>query len=473
MKYEVVIGLEVHAELSTKTKAFCACENRFGAEVNTLVCPICAAMPGTLPLLNEEVVVSAVKMGKATGCSINLVSSHDRKNYFYPDLTKAYQITQQVVPICENGEVRFLVDGESRTVRLRRIHIEEDTAKLLHESGFAGTLIDLNRCGVPLIEIVTQPDLRTPDEAHAFLETVRSILVELGISSGKMQEGCIRCDVNVSVRPEGQQELGTRIEMKNISTFSGARKAITFESNRQIAILEGGGILSQETRRWDEGLGESILMRTKEDAMDYRYFPEPDLPPVVITQAFADAVTTPELAHQRMLRYCGMGLPAFDAGLLAETPERSVYFEKCLQSGLPVKSIANWICGDFIRLLAENDQSFADTTVSPERLTALVAVVESKEISVTAGKTVLEQLFASNETPAGIVERLGLAQVSDSAALESVVDGVLAANAQSVEAYRGGKTNALGFLVGQCMKASGGKANPGVLTKLLKQRLDS
>ncbi len=473
MEWEIVCGLEIHVELATETKAYCSCKNSFGAPVNTQACEICTSMPGVLPVLNEKVVEFAVRVGKAIGCSINLVSHHDRKNYFYSDLPRGYQITQQATPICEWGTVNCQLGGRSFPVRVRRIHIEEDTGKLLHESGFSGTLIDFNRCGVPLIEIVTEPDFRSSEEAYVFLETMKGILVELGVSDGKMQEGSIRCDVNVSVRPSAQSEYGTRIEMKNVSTFSGAKRAIDYEAQRQIKALEAGEKLYQETRRWDDALGVNTIMRTKENANDYRYFPEADLPPIVITQEYVEAIQIPELAYQRLQRYSkDYGLSEFDAGLLSER-SRSEYFEKAIKAGGQPKALANWINGELFKLLSDNERDFSTIALTPQSLCELLGLVQNGTISNTAAKQVLENMYQTGKPAMTIVNELGLAQLSDEDALSAVVDEILALNQPSVEAYKAGKSNALGFLVGQCMKASKGKGNPAILNKLLKEKLDA
>lgn len=477
MNYETVIGLEIHAELNTETKIYCSCKNVFGAEVNTVCCPICTGMPGTLPTLNEKVVEKAVRMGCALHCKINRVSKQDRKNYFYPDLPKAYQISQYDVPLCENGYVEILSEGKIKRIGITRIHIEEDAGKLLHGDSFSGSLVDFNRCGVPLIEIVTEPDLRSAEEAKIFLETIRQILIALDVSDGKMQEGSIRCDVNVSVRPEGSTEFGTRCEMKNVNSFNGAAHAIEYEAKRQIEILENGGVVEQQTRRWDDAKGMSFLMRTKEDAQDYRYFPEPDLRTIVLDEGYVENIiaTLPELPNKRQFRYMqDYALPEFDAGLLSQNKEKAEFFEKCIElGGVQPKVIANWLTGDVTRILNEKGIDLCESKLTPEKLVALLKLIDKNTISNTAGKTVLEEIFETGEEPQQIVEKKGLAQVSDAAELEKLIDEVLANNEKSVADYRGGKTNALGYLVGQCMRASKGKANPQVIRELLKNKLDA
>jgi len=475
MNYEVVVGLEVHAELSTDTKVYCSCKSAFGGEVNTLCCPVCTGMPGALPVLNKKVVEYAAKMGLATGCRINQVSKQDRKNYFYPDLPKAYQISQFDMPLCEGGRIDFYHDGKKKTVRLTRIHIEEDAGKLLHEESFKGTLVDFNRCGVPLIEIVSEPDIRSASEAKDYLEAVRMLLATLDICDCRMQEGSIRCDINVSVRPEGQKEYGTRVEMKNVNTFSGAVRAIEYESKRQIEVLEAGGTIDQETRRWDDAKGVNVLLRSKEDAHDYRYFPEPDLLPIVIDDKWLDEIknSIPELPVAKYERYRGLGIPEFEAWLLVDSAEKAAFFEACARiGGISLKTAANWITGDLTALLNEKGIAAGDSPVSPKALCEILAMVEKNEISLNAGKRVLAEMFETGGSPLEIVDKLSLRQVSDEAELIKLVREVLAENEKSVADYKNGKSNALGYLVGQCMRRSKGKGNPQVLNKLLKAELD-
>lgn len=476
MEYEIVVGLEVHAELSTQSKIYCSCKNEFGAEVNTECCPVCTGLPGALPVLNEKVVESAVRMGYALGCTINPVSKQDRKNYFYPDLPKAYQISQFDIPLCEHGYVDVLVDGAEKRIGVTRIHIEEDAGKLLHGDSFSGTLVDFNRCGVPLIEIVSEPDMRSAAEAKAYMETLRDILLALDVSDCKMQEGSMRADVNVSVRPKGSTEFGTRVEMKNVNSFNAAAHAIEYESARQIEVLENGGTIEQETRRWDDTQGKNFVMRSKEDAQDYRYFPEPDLGVIVLDEDYLASLkeSIPELPNRRRVRYMNdYGLPEFDAGLLALDPTRTAFFEAALAvGGAAPKALANWLIGDVARLLAEKDQVLSETPLTPEALVKLTALIEKGVISNTAGKAVLDELFTNGGDPEAIVQAKGLAQVSDTAALEAIVKDVLAQNEKSVADYKKGKTNAAGYLVGQCMRASKGKANPQVVRELLEKALN-
>ncbi len=474
--YEVVIGLETHAELSTDSKIYCDCKNQFGLEVNSQVCPICMGMPGTLPTLNETVVDYAIKMGHALNCSINNVCKQDRKNYFYPDLPKAYQISQAEVPLCENGYLDILVDGEERKIGITRIHIEEDAGKLLHSDKFDGvSLVDLNRCGVPLIEIVSEPDMKSSAEAKAYLETIKSILQYLDICDCKMQEGSIRCDVNVSVNKPGEP-LGTRSEMKNVNSFSAAVRGIEFEINRQINLLEDGGKVVQETRRWDDVKGESISMRSKEDAQDYRYFPEPDLLTIVVEQTRVEKLKNeiPELPNTKVLRYVNeFGLSQKEANFIAESVDFAGLFDACMLKGKFVaKSYSTWLLGDLIKYLNENNKLLSDTKLNADNLTDLVELIENKTISNAGGKKIFAVILEEDKSVKNLVNELGLAQVSDTSFLEDIANEVLANNEKSIADYKNGKTNALGFLVGQCMKASKGKANPGMMKEIILKKLE-
>lgn len=468
--YEMVVGLEVHAELNTASKIYCSCKNAFGLEVNSQVCPICMGMPGTLPTLNEKVVEYAIKMGHALNCKINSVCKQDRKNYFYPDLPKAYQISQAEVPLCENGHLDIMVDGKTKTIGVTRIHIEEDAGKLLHDDSFAGSLVDLNRCGVPLIEIVSEPDIRSVAEAKAYLETIRSILQYINISDCKMQEGSIRCDVNVSVHKIGEP-FGTRCEMKNVNSFSAAIRGIEFEANRQIEVLENGGVIEQETRRWDDAKGESILMRTKENANDYRYFPEPDLLTIVVDEEKIAELknSLPELPNAKLRRYVDeFGISQNDGALIAESVEKAKLFDEAvaLKKGTP-KGIIKWILGDISKYINETGKSVSDMKVTPERLAELVGIIESGQISNASGKIVFETMLTEDKGVSEIIKEKNLSQNSNTDELEALARDVLSQNEKSVTDYKGGKTNALGFLVGQCMKASKGQANPGMMRDIV------
>ncbi len=474
-EYETVIGLEVHAELNTKSKIFCSCRNAFGLEVNTQVCPVCMGMPGTLPTLNEKVVEYAIRMGHAMHCEIHAASKQDRKNYFYPDLPKSYQISQNEVPLCGAGYLDFMVDGEMKRVRIKRIHIEEDAGKLLHDEAFAGSLVDLNRCGVPLIEIVSMPDLRSSAEAKAYLETIKSILQYLDISDCKMQEGSIRCDINVSVHKVGSESFGTRSEMKNVNSFSAAVRGIEYEAKRQREALESGEAVVQETRRWDDVKGISVPMRSKEDAQDYRYFPEPDLRTIVVDDAKIQALkaSIPELPNVKIQRYVfDFGLSQMDATLIAEDITRSTLFDACCALGTcKPKNISNWILSDIAKYTNETGKSIPETALTPESLTTLIAQVEKGIISNAAAKKVFAVIVEEEKDPLAVIEAQGMKQNSDIDFLETLARDVLAANEKSVADYKKGKTNALGYLVGQCMKASKGKANPGIVRDIVTKML--
>lgn len=477
MEFETIIGLEVHAELNTKSKIYCSCRNAFGLEVNTQICPICTGMPGTLPTLNEKVVEYAIKMGHALNCSINNVCKQDRKNYFYPDLPKAYQISQDEVPLCQNGHLDIMVDGVEKRIGVTRIHIEEDAGKMLHDEAFAGSLVDFNRCGVPLIEIVSEPDLRSSAEAKAYLDTIKSILQYIDISDCKMEQGSIRADVNVSVRPKGSDEFGTRCEMKNVNSFSAVVHAIEYEAARQIKAIENGETIRQETRRWDEQKGMNYLLRSKEDAHDYRYFPEPDLLTIVVPQEKVDALkaSLPEMPNVKIKRFVKeYGLSQTDATLIVENLERCRLFDDCMATGkVTPKSVANWVLADVSKYMNDTGKSIHDTKLTGEKLADIIAAIDSNKISNSSGKVVFEVLLTEDKTVDEIIGEKGLAQVSDTGAIEKIVSDVLAANEKSVNDYRGGKTNALGFLVGQCMKASKGKANPAMCKELVLKYLES
>ncbi|MEG1698096.1 MAG: Asp-tRNA(Asn)/Glu-tRNA(Gln) amidotransferase subunit GatB [Oscillospiraceae bacterium] len=475
-KYEIVIGLEVHAELCTKTKIFCGCKNAFGAEVNTLCCPVCMGMPGTLPVLNKEVVDYAIKMGHALNCSINRVTKNDRKNYFYPDLPKAYQISQFDIPLCGEGYLDILVGSDVKRIGITRIHIEEDAGKLIHDDNFLGTLADYNRCGVPLIEMVSEPDMRSAQEAKSYLEAITNILVYLGVSDAKMQEGSVRADVNVSVRPFGQKEFGTRTEMKNVNSFGAVYRSIEYESARQIEIIENGGVINQETRRWDDAKGISVLMRSKEDAQDYRYFPDPDLLTFEVSEAHVKelAESIPELPLAKALRYIkDYSLSQDDAQLLAQNMARSDFFDACAAyKRCDPRAIANWIIGEITKTLNERRIEISDTALTEENLVSMVELIEKGVISNTAAKTVLEIIIEKDVKPKDIVAEKGLAQISDTSALNKIVDDVLAVNEKAVVDFKNGKTNVVGFLVGQCMKASKGQGNPGILKDMVVAAID-
>lgn len=476
MKYETVIGLEIHAELATATKIYCGCKNEFGGEPNTHTCPVCTGMPGTLPVLNRKVVDYAICAGLAMNCQITPYGKQDRKNYFYPDLPKAYQISQFDLPVCHDGYIDIEVGGNKRRIGITRIHIEEDAGKLIHDEYSGASLVDYNRCGVPLIEIVTEPDLRSSEEAKVFLDTLKSILEYTEVSDCKMQEGSLRCDVNLSIRPVGQKEFGTRCEMKNVNSFSAAVRAMDYEQKRQIEIVEDGGEIEQETRRWDDVKGISVVMRSKEDAHDYRYFPEPDLLPIVILDEWIDEVRSriPELPAQRKARYINeYNLPEYDAFVITSSKKMADFFDACVKAGSDPKTASNWLMGDISRYLNEKELEAGDIPFTALQLASLISLIDKGTISNSAAKKVLAKMFEEPEDPEKLVEKLGLVQVSDEGALKAMVDEVLANNPQSVADYKAGKDKAIGFLVGQIMKASRGKANPQIINKLLKEALDN
>ncbi len=473
MRFETVIGLEVHVELATNTKIFCGCKNEFGGEPNTHCCPVCIGMPGVLPVLNEKVVEFAAKAGLATNCEIANFSKMDRKGYYYPDLPKAYQISQFDLPICTGGYVDYFEDGEKKRVRLTRIHMEEDAGKLLHEVG-AGTAVDYNRCGVPLIEIVTEPDMRSAGEAKEFLETLKSIIQYTGVSDCKMQEGSLRCDVNISVREQGSNVLGTRTEMKNLNSFSAVYSAIEAESKRQIAVIMDGGTIKQETRRFDDVKGKSYAMRGKEEAHDYRYFPDPDLVPIVLTDEQIDSFrkSLPELPEQKKSRYITeLGLPEYDAGILTSERYIAEFFEKCIEIYNEPKKTSNFIMTDLLRLLKDECVSAEDMNVTPKQLADTLKMIDDGKISITVGKTVFEEVFKTGEHPAAIVEKKGLIQINDTDELRSIIKTVVDENPKPVADYKGGNKKAMAFFVGQVMKATKGKANPKTVNQIIIEEL--
>ena len=457
--YEVIIGLEVHAELSTNTKMYCNCSTSFGADPNTHCCPICTGMPGVLPVLNEKVVEYAVKAGLATNCEISRFSKQDRKNYFYPDLPKAFQTSQYDLPLCIGGHLDINVGGEKKRIGITRIHIEEDAGKLIHDAYTGDTLVDMNRCAVPLIEIVSEPDIRSAEEAVAYMQTLKSILEYLDVCDCKMQEGSLRCDVNLSVRPVGQKEFGTRTETKNLNSFKAIQNSIEFEIKRQIEEVENGGTIYQETRRWDDAKGIGYAMRSKEDAHDYRYFPEPDN---------NIKENLPEMPHVKKERYIQeFSLPEYDADILTSSIKSANFFEAANAICNNPKAVANWIMGDFARMLNEKEIEINESKVTPENLAELISLIDKGTISSKIAKQVFEDMFESGENAKDIVEKKGLVQMSDEGAIKAIVEKVVEANPQSVADYKAGKDRAIGFLVGQIMKETKGKANPQIVNKLL------
>jgi len=475
MKYEIVVGLEVHCQLNTRSKAFCGCSTEFGKPANTNVCPVCLALPGALPVLNRGVVESAVKLGLATGCSIAPHSVLARKNYFYPDLPKGYQISQYEEPICSDGMLHIDTGDGRKDVRLIRIHIEEDAGKSIHDIG-DDTFIDVNRCGVPLLEIVSHPDIRSGRDAASYLQKLRQIIKYLGISDGNMEEGSLRCDANVSVRLRGADEYGTRTEIKNMNSFKNVEKAIEYEARRHIEVLENGGTIVQETRLWDADRQETRSMRGKEFAHDYRYFPDPDLVPIQVDGAMLERIRQelPEFPEDRAQRFVEeFAIPEYDAGVLTSEREIADYFEETVQVSGDAKAASNWVMGEVLRTLKEKYIPVSAFTVSPARLGRLIGLIGKGTISNTIAKQVFEKMLDDGEEPQVIVEKEGLAQVSDTGAIEEVVQGILDANPAQVEQYRSGKTRVFGFFVGQCMKQMKGKANPGVVNEILKRKLDA
>ena len=473
--YEIVIGLEVHAELSTKTKIFCSCPTEFGGEPNTHCCPICMAMPGTLPVLNKKVVEYAIKAGLATNCEIASFSKNDRKNYFYPDLPKAYQISQYDMPLCEHGYVEIDVNGEIKRIRLVRIHIEEDAGKLNHDEYGRGSLVDLNRAGVPLIEIVSEPDLRSVEEVDIYLKKLKSVLEYIEVSDCKMQEGSLRADVNVSVRKKGIKEFGTRTEMKNMSSFRSITRAIEYEAERQIEVIENGGRIEQETLRWDDVSGKTFPMRDKENANDYRYFPEPDLVAIEISDKMKEEIrkSLPEMPEKRKIRYMEeFKLPEYDSNILTSSKHLSDLFEEATKICNNPKSVSNWIMSDITRILNEKELDPKEIPFTAKELGELVILIDKGTISSSIAKKVLDELFENPKSPEEIIKEKGWIQISDEDAIKEVVLKILEANPQSIVDYKAGRDRALGFLVGQAMKETKGKANPQMLNKMFLEELN-
>lgn len=478
MKYESVIGLEVHAELKTKTKIFCGCSTEFGAAPNTHVCPVCLGLPGVLPVLNKEVLHFAVKAGLALHCDILPFSKFDRKNYYYPDLPKNFQTSQFDLPICLNGYVDIEVGGKQRRIHLTRIHMEEDAGKLVHSGSTIDTsdssCVDYNRTGVPLIEIVSEPDIRSGEEARAYLEKLRSILQYLGVSDCRMEEGSMRCDANISIRPVGSETLGTKTEIKNINSFSGVQKGIEYEAVRQAQILEEGGTIQQATRGWEEAKGITVLQRIKEGSSDYRYFPEPDLIPIEVSSEYIEEVRRelPELPDVRKERFkTEFGLSDYDSSLLTADKATADYFEAVVQDGIDAKTVSNWILGEIAKKLNEEGISIEHIPVTPTALAALLRLIQGGTISGTMAKQVLPEMWSTQKSADEVVKEKGLVQITDTNALEEIVQKIIDANPQSVADYQAGKKKAIGFLVGQIMKETKGRANPGMVNQLLQQKL--
>jgi aspartyl-tRNA(Asn)/glutamyl-tRNA(Gln) amidotransferase subunit B len=473
-QWEVVIGLEVHAQLLTDSKIFCGCSTKFGAEPNLHTCPVCLGLPGALPVLNKKVVEYALRMALATHCTISPYSLLARKNYFYPDLPKGYQISQYELPLAEKGWIEIGANGQSRQVGITRIHMEEDAGKLIHDEVRPVSYVDFNRTGVPLIEIVGEPDLRTPEEAGDYLRRLREILRYLEICDGNMEEGSFRCDANISLRQMGAREFGTKIELKNINSFKHVEKALEFEIRRQRAVLEDGGELVQETRLWDAARGLTLSMRGKEEAHDYRYFPDPDLIPLEVSESWIESVrqSLPELPEAKRRRFMAdYGLPEHDAQILTSSKALAQYFEECLRYHTQAKTVSNWIMVEMIRELKRSEKEIEQCPVSPAELAALLDLLQQGLISGKIAKTVFEEMFETGRTAKAIIDKKGLIQMTDTSQIKAVIEEVLRANPEKITEYKNGKTKLLGFFVGEIMKKTQGKANPKIVNEILKENL--
>ncbi|QPJ62624.1 MAG: Asp-tRNA(Asn)/Glu-tRNA(Gln) amidotransferase subunit GatB [Candidatus Nitronauta litoralis] len=477
MEFETVIGLEVHAQLKTESKIFCSCSTRFGSEPNENTCPICLGMPGVLPVLNAKAVEYALRACLATHCEVEPTNVFDRKNYFYPDLPKGYQISQFTLPIGRHGRIKLQGNGTPKIIGITRIHMEEDAGKSIHGENLGNpgkSYVDFNRTGVPLVEIVSEPEIRSAEEAREYLMILRSILEYSGVSDCNMEEGSFRCDANVSIRPVGEKELGTRAEVKNINSFKFVQKAIEYEVKRQAQVLKQGDRVVQETRLYDAERGVTFSMRSKEEAHDYRYFPEPDLAPIVIDEEWIKRAreALPELPEEKSQRFVTeYGIPEYDAGVLTASRELADYFEACIRAFNQPKAISNWIMSELLRELKNADKDITECPVSPENLAKLLSMVHDNTISGKIAKTVFEDMIQSGKSPEIVVKEKNLVQISDEGAIESLIDEVISANPDQAEQYRSGKDKVIGFLVGQVMKASKGKANPGLVNKMFQQKL--
>ncbi|WP_338552796.1 Asp-tRNA(Asn)/Glu-tRNA(Gln) amidotransferase subunit GatB [Paenibacillus sp. KS-LC4] len=473
-QYETVVGLEVHVELHTNSKIFCGCSTAFGAPPNTHTCPVCLGHPGVLPVLNKQAVEYAMKAAMALNCTIADVSKFDRKNYFYPDSPKAYQISQFDQPIGENGWIDIEVNGVTKRIGITRLHLEEDAGKLTHVDGGYASLVDFNRVGTPLVEIVSEPDIRTPEEAKAYLEKLKAIMLYCEVSDVKMEEGSLRCDANISLRPYGQEKLGTRAELKNMNTFRGVQRGLEYEQWRQAEVLNSGNKVVQETRRWDEAQGKTISMRGKEESHDYRYFPDPDLVRLFIDEEWKERVkaSIPELPDARKARYTSeYSLPSYDADVITASKKLADFFEASLSYTKDAKAVSNWIMGDLLGYLNSNSLELSDVLITGQGLGEMIGLLEKGTISSKIAKTVFKEMLESGKLPQQIVEEQGLVQISDEGAIIAIVDKIIGANPQSVEDFRAGKEKAIGFLVGQIMKETKGKANPAMVNKMLLERL--
>lgn len=476
MQYEAVIGLEVHAQLLTKTKIFCSCSTQFGAEPNTQVCPVCLGMPGVLPVLNKKAVEYTIKTGLVMNCKISPYNRFARKNYFYPDLPKGYQISQYELPICENGYLEIKVDGKKRKIRIKRIHLEEDAGKNIHDpSGYS--FVDFNRTGVPLMEIVSEPDIRTPREAALYMKKLRTILRYLGVCDGNLEQGSLRCDANVSVKPAGSKELGVKTEIKNINSFRYVEKALEYEIKRQIKLLENGEKIIQETRLWDSQTGTTQSMRSKEEAHDYRYFPEPDLVPVIVSEEWIEKIRKelPELPDQKFERFVKeYALPEHDAEILTEEKALAEWFEEAVKLGGKPKEVANWIMVELLRLLNEEGKEITECAITPAQLVEVINLVEKGTINRNTAKDVFEEMYKTGKNAQRIVKEKGLTQISDEAVIVEIIKEVINKNPKEVERFKSGEEKLLGFFIGQAMKLTKGKANPklvnNLLLKILKEK---
>ena len=475
--YETVIGLEVHVELKTRSKIFCDSTTEFGGEPNTHVCPVCLGLPGVLPVVNKTVVEYAIRAALALNCQIAGFSKFDRKNYYYPDMPKNYQISQYDLPIAGHGYLDIDVNNEVRRIGITRLHMEEDAGKLVHQGTITTTpysLVDYNRAGVPLVEIVSGPDLRSPEEARVYMEKLKTIIQYTGVSDCKMEEGSLRCDANMSIRPVGSEQFGTKTEIKNLNSFKALYRALSYEVERQTGVLNKGGRIVQETRTWDEREGVTLPLRSKEYAHDYRYFPDPDLVPMIIDPEWVEDIrrSLPELPDARRERYMQeYGLPGYDAGILTSTKELADFFESCVSAYPNPKAVSNWMMGDLSRLLNAGGVELTACKIKPAQMASLLQLMDEGIISGRIAKTVFEEMFASGKDPGDIVKEKGLVQISDKSAIMAVVEDVLAKNPKSAADFRAGKERALGFLVGQVMKTTRGKANPELVDKLLKEKL--
>ncbi len=476
MEYEAVIGMEVHVQMNTRSKVFCGCSTNFHAPPNTNVCPVCLGMPGAMPVLNREMVTKSTMAGLALNCTISRWSKQDRKNYFYPDQAKNYQISQYDLPLCHDGNLEIEVNGVKKDIGITRAHMEEDTARNTHTIGGGQSGVDFNRAGMPLLEIVTEPDITSSDEAFAYLTSLKQILAYLNVSDCNMEEGSLRAEANISVRPKGQKEFGTKTEVKNVASFSGTAKAIEYEIKRQIKVLNDGGEIIQETRGWDADKNRTFSQRQKESAHDYRYFPEPDLVPVVMDDAWEQSLkdSLPELPAARRARLeDSTGLSPYDVQVLTATKAMADYFETVMDQGADAKQAANWIMGDLQKLLSAADQDIMDAKVSAVDLADLLALIEDGTISGKIAKEVLEAMFETGDAPKKIVEDKGLVQITDTGAIDAVVEEILANNPTQVEQYKGGNEKVIGFFVGQVMKATQGKANPKIVNEALRAALNA